>query len=210
MISLYGALGKKFKEQYDYEPLNIKIKIKSAGEALRALYANFPGFKQLIDRKLKYRVIRGEDIDSGKIVKVEEMNMSFNNNHFHFIPKASGGMIDDMEGFMMNVFSNKPEFNDIFSFAHGIVKFGINNTPSFHHRIPTPFICTGSGGPSQDNAPTPVSPPASTRETANERPSYLFSGAVNTTEPGLTIPVAYGETWIGSIFVSGGIKIEDV
>jgi len=40
------------------------------------------------------------------------------------------------------------------------------------------------------------------RENPEDRPSYIFNGATNTTEQGTIIPLLYGESFVGSKVVS--------
>ena len=42
----------------------------------------------------------------------------------------------------------------------------------------------------------------------SETPSYLFNGALNPNIPGKTVPVAYGQTFVGSLVASFGVKVE--
>lgn len=57
--------------------------------------------------------------------------------------------------------------------------------------------------------PMPSTPDYTDTEDANNRPSYMFKGTVNTMEQGQTLPVAYGVTYIGSIVLGASIVVED-
>ena len=65
------------------------------------------------------------------------------------------------------------------------------------------------GGAAQMLSPTPNTD-YNNNESPDARASYLFNGPVNAMEPGTTIPVGYGEMFIGTVTVSGGISVEDV
>ena len=58
-VFLYGDLAEKYGEVHRFD-------IGSVGEAVRALEANFPGFKRSIDREANYIVVRGEDLATGE------------------------------------------------------------------------------------------------------------------------------------------------
>ena len=47
-------------------------------------------------------------------------------------------------------------------------------------------------------------------EPAASRPSYNFSGAVNTTRQGNAVPIGYGRLRVGSQIISAGLESEDV
>ena len=64
------------------------------------------------------------------------------------------------------------------------------------------------GGISQLLVPVPkVSGP---QERPENKPSYLFNGAVNTTEQGQPIPLLYGELIVGSAVVSAGLTDKEI
>lgn len=50
----------------------------------------------------------------------------------------------------------------------------------------------------------------SDKEDPDERNSFLFDGAVNTTKQGGPVPLVYGYIRTGSVLIQGGINVEDV
>lgn len=44
----------------------------------------------------------------------------------------------------------------------------------------------------------------------DERPSFLYSGPVNTTAQGHAVPIVYGVHMVGSTVISAGITVEDI
>jgi len=66
------------------------------------------------------------------------------------------------------------------------------------------------GGVAQLMTPTPGEFDYDSRDTSEQKKSYIFQGPVNSVEPGVALPIAYGETFIGSIFISGGLEISDI
>ena len=59
------------------------------------------------------------------------------------------------------------------------------------------------GGVAQILAPTPNTPEP--KESAENTPSYLFNGAVNTTAQGHPVPIGYGRLIVGSAVISASI-----
>ncbi len=75
----------------------------------------------------------------------------------------------------------------------------------------TTFLYTVSaalviGGISSIVAGNPTSPDFQSNERPENKPSYLFSGAVNTTQQGNPVPIGYGRLRVGSQVISAGIR----
>ena len=66
------------------------------------------------------------------------------------------------------------------------------------------------GGVTSLFSTTPVTPDYATRAEADERPSFLYDGATNTSVQGLPVPVIYGRVRAGSIVVSAGLSSEKI
>jgi len=64
------------------------------------------------------------------------------------------------------------------------------------------------GGVAQMIAPTPKASEPSER--AENKPSYSFNGAVNTTAQGHPVPVGYGRLIVGSAVISAGIDVSEI
>jgi predicted phage tail protein len=76
--------------------------------------------------------------------------------------------------------------------------------------IGTPMMQVGIamalGGVAQMLTPTPSSKAGSQQEQASteNKPSYLFNGAFNSTQQGLPVPVVYGQMLVGSSVITVG------
>ena len=190
MIRLYGSLARKFERKYKSHT-RLPINVSSIAELVRAMEANFPGFKQLIRKKGLYHIVRGADLEKGRTVRAREVEMTFNDTDWHILPVAAGcggkgGVVQTIIGavlFVAGAVMQNP----------ALMQVGLAMT---------------LGGVAQMMAPSPGG--ALDRENPEEKPSYLFNGPVNTIEPGTTIGVGYGEFFAGTITVSGGIKVEQL
>lgn len=196
-IKLYGSLARKIKKQYpNIDPKNIPCKVRSAGEAVRAMESQFPGFKAMIRRKGYYKVVRGQDLmDETKSINEKEINMRFAEDTWHIMPVAAGagkggGLLNIILGAILVV--------------TGVVMLYFPATQGFAPSVIMAGAGMMLGGIVQMLTPVPELPKSSREDT----PSYLFNGALNVNQPGHTIPVAYGETFIGSIVASFGVKVE--
>lgn len=191
MIKLYGGLARKIKKMYSHvDPKNIPCKVKSAGEAIRALESQFPGFKALIRRKGYYKVVRGTDLmDDSKSIGDKEVNMNFGEDTWHIMPIAAGaggkkgGLLQMVLGAVILAVGIVTENPALIAMGAGMMLGGLVTMLT-----PVPEIPENEGD--------------------EDTPSYLFNGALNTNQPGVTVPVAYGETFIGSTVVSFGVKVE--
>jgi predicted phage tail protein len=190
MISLYGSLARKIKAKYpNIDPKNIPCKVQTASEAVRALESQLPGFKTFIRRKGHYKIVRGDNVmDDSKSLNGKEMSMSFAETHFHFMPIAAGaggkaGLLQTVLGAIILAVGIYTENSTMISMGAGMMLGGLVTML------------------------TPV-PPMPKEKGQDDTPSYLFNGSVNIEDPGVTIPVAYGETFVGSVVVSFGIKVE--
>jgi predicted phage tail protein len=197
MINLFGKLARRFEKKYNTSPRDIKIKVNSVQELMRAMNANFKGFSSLIDRAMSYKISRCLFIDDSKTVSEQEIGMSFSNTDWSIMPCASG--------------------------CGGIGKFLVGAaliTTAFLLPATAPAMLSsflGSmglslvlGGLAQLLSPMPQMEDYTQSEKPEEKPSYLFAGPKNSVEPGLTIPTAYGLTYCGTITVSGGLELTDV
>lgn len=82
-IHLHGALGKKYGESF-------KLDVQTAGEAIRALNANFPTFMKDI-REGAWHIVRGEDVDSGMDLDEQQIaEFRLGKGDLHIVPFIAG------------------------------------------------------------------------------------------------------------------------
>ncbi len=199
MISLYGALARQFEKKYNSPAKNIPIKVSSAGEMIMAMEANFRGFRAMLKRKGAYRVSRGQALTHGKDIDAAEIEMNFGEKIWHIMPVAAGCK----KGGVMNVI-----FGAVLIVAGGVLSYyGMGAVGGPMMKI---GFAMALGGVAQMLAPSPDGGDYADRERPEERPSYLSGSPVNAVEPGLSMPVPYGDCWCGSITVSAGMKVEDI
>lgn len=198
MISLYGKTARLFKKRYNYEPRNIPINVNSAGEAMRAMESQFPCFKELM-RKGYYRVTRGEEALSGKDIHGREINVKYKDKSWHFMPMAQGcGGNSDL------------------TIIAGVVLIAVGAIMMYTGwgTWAAPYVISLGvglvfGGVAAMLYPAPKPGDSDNKGRPEERASYLFDGPVNTIQTGVTVPLVYGETWIGSIIASAALEIKD-
>lgn len=67
-----------------------------------------------------------------------------------------------------------------------------------------------AGGVAQMLTPVPKAPNQQEQASTENKPSYLFNGAFNSTQQGLPVPVIYGQMLVGSSVVSVGTWAEAI
>ena len=188
-VRLYGELGRRFGRVH-------RLAVSNAAEAVRALRANFPGFERaILDVAPRYRVVVG----GARVVAGKDLHApSGDADVIRISPVVAGakrgGLLQTILGAVLIAAS-----------------FGLNII--FPGNPISPYLMKAGvvmviGGVVQMLSPPPKT--TDTNERPENKPSYVFSGAVNTTAQGHPVPVGYGRMIIGSAVISGGITTEDI
>lgn len=187
-VRLLGELGKRFKKV-------IKLDVKTPAEAVRALCVNFPEFKKFVIESEKhnigYRVIVGRK-DRG----VDELHDPVGQSDIKIVPVLMGaggrfgqiivGSILIATGFVLDLaFQGNPFSTYFYQAGIAMIVGGVVQLLT-----PLPDV-------PDDNEP-------------DNKPSYIFNGAVNTSAQGYPVPVGYGRMIVGSAIVSAGIDTDDI
>ena len=188
-IHILGELGDKFTHE-------IKVDVKSVGEALKAIDTNYPGFIRSIKKDANYNVCVGA-FDNDHALNETTIQMQFNKGDIWIAPELIGrkaGVLQTVLGAVLIVVG----------IVLSVYGFGAGS----------PLIKIGAAlmlsGVAMMLTPVPGTPEYSEREAPDERQSFLFDGPVNTQEQGGAIPVPYGEVLIGSTVVSTSLDVEDI
>lgn len=187
-VKLLGELGKEFGKSF-------KLDVSNPAEAVRALCVNFPAFKQHLidsgDKGIAYRVIVGKQ-DQG----VDDLHNPSGKEVIKFVPvlQGAGG-------------------NGIFQTILGVALVALAFTP-FGAPYSSYLIPMGAslilGGVVQMLSPVPNLSAQDANNNPDNKPSYTFNGAVNTSAQGYPVPIGYGRMMVGSAVISGGISVEEL
>lgn len=189
-IILYGDIAKKYGKKHSYS-------VSSVPEGLRALEANFKGFRNSIKENSYYKVI----VDNVVISKDELNKKSIKT--IKIIPVISGsgnGTAQIILGVVLIAFA---WWNP---YSWGVLASG--GTAAGASALSATFAIGASmllGGISQMLAGTPKI--SSGADAVDKNQSYLFDGPVNTTAQGNPVPLAYGQILIGSQVISAGLEV---
>lgn len=209
-VHLHGFLGEKYGSKY-------RLEIASAPEAVRALEANFPGFMEDM-RHRWFRVVRGNP-DTGLHLDGDLLGMHLGNADLHFIPTTAGAKSSGAKAVIGVVILGAAVVASG-GLAAGATLFGANGalagtafgvgaaTVSYGNLAMLGFA-VALGGITTMLSPTPKAD-YSSRDTPDQRPSFLYNGPVNTVEQGGPVPLVYGIAEVGSTVVSGSIETEQI
>lgn len=210
-LFLYGDLAEQYGPCFT-------IRANTVASAVRLMEANFKGkfMRGIIDGT--YRVIAGNSIDDEHAIHFDNelvrkgLNLGSKDLHIIPVPAGSGGFFRVVLGVALIAAA--------FYFAPAVVgaagpTLGMGTSLGIgfgltYSSVAMFGLSLALGGISQLLTPVAKVGNYSSRESADERPSYLFNGAVNTVEQGGPVPVIYGRMRTGSVVISGGIKSEDI
>lgn len=180
-IKLYGRLGALFGWRHEYA-------VKSPAEAVRALSATIPGFREYFARQgSQYAIFRGK-----KNIPLDEVVEWTGSDEIGIAPAPQGskraGVFQVVLGVVLLVV--------------GVFTWGSTWGPALAMMGAGMAI----GGAALMLSPMPKGMDG---EAVENRPSYGFNGPVNTVAQGNCVPLAYGKILAGSAVISGGVYFEE-
>jgi len=192
-IILLGELGRQFGRRH-------KMVVSSAAEAVRALSANFPTFERELvssgERGVGYKVLVGRDE-----LNLERLHEPSGQQRITIAPVISGAGGNGLGQIILGAALIAVAWWNPMGWAAA----GSFLSQATLYSVGTSMIL---GGVAQLIAPTPKSTDPSERP--ENKPSYAFNGAVNTTAQGQPVPVGYGRLIVGSAVISAGIDVDEV
>lgn len=199
-IKLLGHLGKKFGREYQFD-------VSSPAEAVKALCHQVKGFRQYMQegkgKEQKFKIIVGENT----LLDVEKQLGMQTNNDISIVPmiKGSGGDLGNaiLGGVLL---ASSLGFGPLGGLFVGEFAAFAGLGAAIGTGIGGALLFSGLSG--MLFKPPQVMAPSETNKD-NDR-SYLFNGAVNTTQQGQPIPIGYGRMRIGSQVVSASLSTTQV
>jgi predicted phage tail protein len=192
-IHLYGALAKHVK--------SIKLDVRTAAEAVRALCANFPAMRSDINDG-KWSLVRGSKKTGMSLDETEVTNFGLGSGDLHFIPNVSGAKGNNNGA--LKVILGATLIAVSFGFASALATpiLGIAGASTYGSAMAMAglgMVLTG--------ASTLLSPKTSS---SDETKSYTFSGPTGSAQQGVGVPIVYGEAIVGSVMISGGFDVDQL
>jgi len=198
-IQLLGELGKKFGKSFSMD-------VKNPAEAVRALCVNFPAFKQhLLDSEKKgiaYKVLVGKEAQS-----VDDLHNPAGKESIKLVPILQGAGGNALTNVILGAVIIAAAFatGGVSLTATGALTATFIGGMAFGMGVSLII-----GGITQMLTPIPDMSVDATNNQPDNKPSYVFNGAVNTTAQGYPVPVGYGRMIVGSAVISAGIVAEEL
>lgn len=185
-IRLYGHLGETYGRVH-------RLAVRSVGEAVQALCANFPSFEADLvgsdPRNTRYKVWSG-----GRRLGEKELRVG-GTGIIRIAPVVAGakeaGVFQTILGVVLIV-------------VGAILVYTGYGAPVGQYLINAGVALT-LGGIIQMLMPTPKADKARDQPTSN-----FFDGPAQTSAQGNAVPVLYGELFVGSVVISAGIAVEQL
>lgn len=195
-VMLYGHL-KRFGKKH-------VLDIRTPAEAIRALCATVQGFRAHVINHSEpgYRVLTGktdraagelhDPASAQEVIKIVPI-----------VAGAGGGFGKIIIGAaLIGAAMFVPGLQEpMFTTGLGGELFGAMTAGELLGSIGMALVL---GGAAQLLTPTPKAPDSVERP--ENKPSYLFDGAVNTAAQGAAVPIAYGKIMAGSVVISSGLS----
>jgi predicted phage tail protein len=196
-VRLYGRLGAQFGRVFH-------LAVQSPGEAVRALCAVLPGFRAAFlgeDGRAEYHVFVGRGAQREAIDERRKDDLVGPAAPIRIVPAIAGakrqglgqtilGAVLMVAGVALGAYGSVT--GNGFAYQAGVTLFNIGAAMVI-------------GGVIQM-----LSPQRKTDESKND-PSYgLDAGAVNITDSGVPVPLAYGRVIAGSVQVSAGLSTDEL
>jgi predicted phage tail protein len=199
-VRLYGHLATGMGKEFQFD-------IKTPGEALRALKANFKNFSECVKQNELYTILIdkesmepdkwGNPISDREVIKIVPIYQGAGRN---FLKSA----LTIVVGAALIYFSAGA--------ASGLVGTSGTFLGATSAQLASTFVSIGVGLVVSGLSSLLFAPPSfksDDTEDANNIPNFAFSGAVNTTQQGNPVPVGYGQLVVGSQVISAGLRVED-
>lgn len=193
-IKLSGSLAQRFFRKREF-----LLETGTAQEAFSALKHTVDGFEDFIRDQarlgMRYAIFRNREN-----VGVDRLTMS-GTTEIRIVPVIAG---------------SKSSLMQVVSGIVLIVAGAFITTLSFGGAAPIGGALIGMGvgmvlgGVAQMLSPTPKTGSQQDQGVTENKPSYLFNGAFNSTQQGLPVPVVYGQMLVGSSVVAIGTWAEAI
>tara|TARA_R110000772_G_scaffold60108_7_gene135711 strand:- start:9036 stop:9617 length:582 start_codon:yes stop_codon:yes gene_type:complete len=192
---LYGSLGATYGKVHRYD-------VVSPAQAIKALCVTIKGFKQSLIDGGYYRVlVAGKDE-----LSIDQLgNPMSDRETIRIVPVVAGsrGLGQIVLGVALVAFAGP-----LAGFAGSAFGATAATTAVIASSISSIGVSLAIGGVSQ----MLFSPQAQTQSSEREdnKPSFIFNGAVNTTRQGNCVPICYGRMIVGSQVISAGLSVDQL
>ena len=201
-VKLLGELGKEFGKEF-------KLDIATPAEAIRALCANFPNLERhLVEsekRGVAYKVIVGK-----KAQLIGDLINPSGKQEIKIVPVLQGAGGDTGMFILGAALVVASFYVPTAMFAvEAALATGVSVTTMASYAF-TVGAMLALAGAASILSPKQSGSAQDMNNSPDNKPSYTFNGAVNTTAQGYPVPVGYGRMIVGSAVISAGIVAEEL
>ncbi len=216
-IHLYGPLAEEFGPQY-------RLDVASAAEAVLALTVVLGKRFAEVLREGEWHVVAGSELERGEdFGDPDLLGFGLGARDLHLCPaiagSGGGGFFKAVLGvaILAAAFYFAPPLvtgtGPIAGSLGGMgsTAFSVAGMSMTYGNLAMSGLIMSLGGLSQMLTSTPQQTSSySSREAAEDRPSFLISGVRNTVEQGNPVAVAYGRVRVGGTIISAGLEVEQI
>lgn len=198
-VILHGSLGDTYGREF-------MLEVKTAGEAIRALSANFPGFIKTI-REGAWHVVRGADVDTGMSLSEDDI-ATFKLGRkadLHIVPFVAGSK----RGGLLKIVLGVVLIGAAFALTGGALAAPIMGGGGLLGGITGTQVALFGAAIALAGVSSLLTPEEKAEKEDGSN-SFTMSGPGNTYEQGAPVPLVYGEVITGGVLISGGIDIERI
>ena len=198
-VYLHGALAKKYGSEF-------RLNVTTAGEAIRALAANFPSFMKDI-RDGAWHVVRGKDIDHGLSLDENQIaGFRLGKGDLHIVPFVAGSK----RGGLLKIILGVVLIGAAFALTGGALATTIGAGGALGGLGITGTQVALFGAAVALAGVSSLLAPEEKADKEDGSNSFTMSGPGNTYDQGNPVPLVYGEVITGGQLISGGIDIERI
>lgn len=210
VIYLHGALAERFGERHEYV-------VNTPREAVRALIANKPGFKDAIE-PMEVKVVRLRR-GAGAGMELDENDLHIPMSHdtdIHVMPVPAGSRKKGGVGkVILGVVLVAATIFTAGAASPGLAMFGAGGALSATTALGISYgtvalfgVSLALGGLAMMLAPSPkIQNP---NDLEDQKQSFLFNGVVNVQEQGHPEPLPFGYFRVGSVVISSSLNDEQI
>lgn len=219
-VYLYGALGRRFGYRH-------RLEVDTLPEAIWALSAIRPGFKEYFFRGPAYSFVKGATRRGGIDLDLAELPMTLGKHDIHIMPAAMGAGGDSGKSVGKIVLGVVMIAGAFFTAGGSLAGLLAGSSGAVWSTAMGSGVILGSitagnvaamgammalTGVSQLISPTPQASQAAytNMERPEARTSFIYGGPVNTSEQGGPIPILYGRMRIGSTLVAASVSTDQI
>jgi predicted phage tail protein len=192
---LYGSLGATYGKVHRYD-------VVSPAQAIKALSVTIKGFKQSLIDGGYYRILVGgkDELDIDQLG-----NPMSDRETIRIVPVVAGaeGLGKIVLGAVLIGFSGP-----LGGLIGGALGTTAATTAVIASSISSIGVSLAIGGVSQMLFSPQTQSISAERE--ENKPSFIFNGAVNTTRQGNCVPICYGRMIVGSQVISAGLSVTEL